>query len=154
MAHPFICPNCGHRTAELDRNIGFTRQPKGCAKCGFAFLFELLDDYYPAPDAAFFVCDGERRVISCGKNSFALTGLEEEEVIGQRVDEVLGLKFSNGDDPVATVLEWGVRALEVPVRSAANATSPRARRRTCFPPTTMTAGYCSCSPPTSSLIPS
>jgi hypothetical protein len=29
---------------------------------------------------------------------------------------VLGLQFSNGDDPVATVLEWGVRALEVPVR--------------------------------------
>ena len=101
MAHPFICPNCGHRTSELDRNIGFTRQPKGCAKCGFAFLFELLDDYYPAPDAAFFVCDGEGRVIGCGKNSFAFTGLEEEDVIGQRVEEVLGLSFSNGDDPVA-----------------------------------------------------
>jgi hypothetical protein len=85
MAHPFICPNCGHRTTELDRNIGFTRQRKGCAKCGFAFLFELLDDYFPAPDAAFFVCDGEGRVIGCGKNSFAFTGLEEEEVIGQRV---------------------------------------------------------------------
>ena len=116
MAHPFICPNCGHRTSELDRNIGFTRQPKGCAKCGFAFLFELLDDYYPAPDAAFFVCDGEGRVIGCGKNSFAFTGLEEEEVIGQRVEQVLGLSFANGDDPVATVLEWGVRALEVPVQ--------------------------------------
>ena len=62
MAHPFICPNCGHRTSELDRNLGFTRQRKGCEKCGFAFLFELLDDYYPAPDAAFFVCDGEGRV--------------------------------------------------------------------------------------------
>ena len=53
--------------------------------------------------------------MGCGKNSFAFTGLEEEEVIGQRVEEVLGLSFSNGDDPVATVLEWGVRALEVPV---------------------------------------
>ena len=98
MAHPFICPNCGHRTTELDRNLGFTRQPKGCTKCGFAFLFELLDDYYPAPDAAFFVCDGEGRVIGCGKNSFAFTGLEEEEVIGQRVEQVLGLSFANGDD--------------------------------------------------------
>jgi PAS domain-containing protein len=115
MAHPFICPNCGHRTSELDRNLGFTRQRKGCTKCGFAFLFELLDDYYPAPDAAFFVCDGQGRVIGCGKNSFAFTGLEEEEVIGQRVEQVLGLSFQNGDDPVATVLEWGVRALEVPV---------------------------------------
>src|ERR1700722_12522314 len=116
MAHPFICPNCGHRTTELDRNIGFTRQRKGCEKCGFAFLFELLDDYYPAPDAAFFVCDGEGRVVGCGKNSFAFTGVEEEGVIGQRVEQVLGLTFANGDDPVETVLEWGVRALDVPVR--------------------------------------
>jgi len=116
MAHPFICPNCGHRTTELDRNIAFTGQRKGCEKCGFAFLFELLDDYYPAPDAAFFVCDGQGRVTGCGKNSFAFTGLEEEEVIGQPVSEVLGLEFANGDDPVGKVLEWGVRALEVPVR--------------------------------------
>jgi len=118
MTHPVICPNCGHRTSELDRNLGFTRQRKGCTKCGFAFLFELLDDYYPAPDAAFFVCDGEGRVIGCGKNSFAFTGLEEEEVIGQRVEQVLGLSFQNGDDPVATVLEWGVRALDKPVQVA------------------------------------
>src|SRR6266550_406717 len=97
MAHPFICPNCGHRTSELDRNAGFSRNRKGCSKCGFAFLFELLDDYYPAPDAAFFVCDGE------------------EAVIGRRVDEVLGLQFTNGNDPLGTVIEWGVRALEVPV---------------------------------------
>ena len=116
MAHPFICPNCGHRTTELDRNVAFTGQRKGCENCGFAFLFELLDDYYPAPDAAFFVCDGEGRVTGCGKNSFAFTGLEEEEVIGRPVAEVLGLEFANGDDPVGKVLEWGVRALEVPVR--------------------------------------
>ena len=24
--------------------------PRGCSKCGFGFLFELLDDYYPAPE--------------------------------------------------------------------------------------------------------
>ena len=116
MAHPFICPNCGHRTSELDRTVAFTGQRKGCEKCGFAFLFELLDDYYPAPDAAFFVCDGEGRVTGCGKNSFAFTGLEEEDVIGRPVAEVLGLEFANGDDPVGKVLEWGVRALEVPVQ--------------------------------------
>jgi len=115
MAHLFICPNCGNRTAAAERNAGFRRQARGCSKCGFGFLFELLDDYYPAPDAAFFVCDGEGRVVGCGKNSFAFTGLEEEDVIGQRVEQVLGLEFQNGDDPVKTVLEWGVRALEVPV---------------------------------------
>ena len=36
---------------------------------GFAFLFELLDDYYPAPDAAFFVCDGEGRVVAGPTNT-------------------------------------------------------------------------------------
>ena len=55
MAHLFICPNCGNRTTGSDRTAGFRRAPKGCSKCGFPFLFELLDDYYPAPDAAFFV---------------------------------------------------------------------------------------------------
>ena len=43
-----------------DRNAGFRREARGCAKCGFAYLFELLDDYYPAPNAAFFACDARR----------------------------------------------------------------------------------------------
>src|SRR3954449_7381091 len=116
MAHLVICPNCGHRSTATERTAGFRNTPKGCSKCGFAFLFELLDDYYPAPDAAFFVCDGEGRVTGRGKNSYAFTGVEEEAVIGRHVDEVLGLQFTNGDDPLGTVLEWGVRALEVPVR--------------------------------------
>ncbi|HEY7891042.1 MAG TPA: hypothetical protein VIC05_02420 [Solirubrobacteraceae bacterium] len=133
MSHPFICPNCGHRTSEVDRTRGFTRRPKGCEKCGFAFLFELLDDYYPAPDAAFFVCDREGRVIGCGKNSFAFTGLEEEDVIGQRVETVLGLQFSNGDAPVDTVLEWGVRALDKQVQVSANRDLPAAAKADLFP---------------------
>jgi PAS domain-containing protein len=114
MAHPFICPDCGHRTSEVDRNAGFRREPKGCEKCGCAFLFELLDDYYPAPEAAFFVCDREGRVIGCGRNSFELTGLHDEQVIGRDVHEALGLRFANGDDHIKTVLEWGVRQLEKP----------------------------------------
>ena len=133
MAHPYICPNCGHRTSELDPNLGFTRQRKGCVKCGFAFLFELLDDYYPAPDAAFFVCDPQGRIVGCGKNSFSFTGLEEEDVIGQRVDEVLGLSFDNGDDPVATVLEWGVRALGKPVQVSGERDVPAFATADMFP---------------------
>jgi PAS domain-containing protein len=111
MALRFICPNCGDRSTATDRNIGFRREARGCDKCGFGFLFELLDEYYPAPDAAFFVCDGEGRVIGCGRGSFELTGFEEEDVIGRPVTEALDLRFQNGDDPVGTVLEWGVRAL-------------------------------------------
>jgi hypothetical protein len=52
MAHLFICPNCGNRTSAQDRQQGFRNVPKGCSKCGFGFLFELLDDYYPAPKAS------------------------------------------------------------------------------------------------------
>jgi hypothetical protein len=133
MAHPFICPNCGNRTSELDRNAGFTRNRKGCSRCGFAFLFELLDDYYPAPDAAFFVCDGEGRVTGCGKNSYVFTGAEEAAVIGRRVDEVLGLQFTNGDNPVDTVLEWGVRALEVPVKVSGEREIPANAKADLFP---------------------
>jgi len=93
MAHLFICPNCGSRIAATDRTAGFRREPKGCSKCGFGFLFELLDDYYPAPNAAFFVCNNEGQIIGCGRGSFELTGLDDERVIGRGVREVLGLDF-------------------------------------------------------------
>ena len=85
MAHLFICPNCGHRSTATERTAGFRNTPKGCSKCGFAFLFELLDDYYPAPNAAFFVCDQEGRIIGCGRGSRELTGLSDEKVIGRQV---------------------------------------------------------------------
>jgi len=109
----FICPNCGNRELSADRTAGFSTRPKGCSKCGFGFVFELLDDYYPAPNAAFFVCDQQARVIDAGRGSFELTGLTDEDVIGRPVKEVLGLRWDvdgNGD-PIETSLEWGVRSL-------------------------------------------
>ncbi|MFN8176201.1 MAG: PAS domain-containing protein [Solirubrobacteraceae bacterium] len=133
MAHLFICPNCGHRTTESERTAGFRREPKGCARCGFAFLFELLDDYYPAPNAAFFVCDQEGRVIGCGRGSFELTGLDDERVIGRPVGEVLGLDFDGEADPVATVLEWGVRAMGKPVTVNAEGDLPATALADLFP---------------------
>ena len=78
MAH-FICPNCGDRSVSQDRTAGFTERARGCAKCGFGFLFELLDDYYPAPNAAFVVCDADAKVIGVGRGVRELTGLGEEE---------------------------------------------------------------------------
>jgi hypothetical protein len=133
MAHLFICPNCGQRTTATDRTAGFRREPKGCAKCGFGFLFELLDDYYPAPDAAFFVCDQESRVIGCGRGSFELTGLHDENVIGRPVREVLGLTFENEEDPVGTVLEWGVRAQNKKVEVHAEGDIPARATADLFP---------------------
>ena len=115
MAHLFICPNCGHRSTATDRAQGFRNQPKGCSKCGFGFLFELLDDYYPAPNAAFFACDADGRIIDCGRGSFELTGLKTEQVIGRPINDVLGLRFDDGTDHVQTALEWEVRVQGKPV---------------------------------------
>ncbi len=111
----FICPNCGDRSLSTERTAGFANRPRSCKKCGFGFLFELLDDYYPAPDAAFFTCDQQGRIIACGRGSKELTGLSDEKTIGRPLNEVLGLEFGNGEDPVQTALEWGVRQLDKPV---------------------------------------
>lgn len=133
MAHLFICPNCGHRSVATDRTAGFRRDPKGCSKCGFGFLFELLDDYYPAPDAAFFACDQQGNVIACGKGSFELTGLDDEKVIGRQVQDVLGLRFASGEDHVRTVLEWGVRQLGKSVEVHAEGDLPAKATADLFP---------------------
>ena len=55
---------------------------KGCKRCGFGFLFELLDDYYPAPNAAFFILDQEGRLIGTGRGARELTGLGDLDVTG------------------------------------------------------------------------
>jgi PAS domain-containing protein len=104
-----------------ERTAGLSSRPRGCSKCGFGFLFELLDDYYPAPDAAFFTCDREARILDVGRGGFELTGLKDEQVIGRPVKDVLGLQWIEGDgakgggyaagDPIDTTLEWGVRSL-------------------------------------------
>ena len=146
MAHLFICPNCGNRTAATERNAGFRRQARGCSKCGFGFLFELLDDYYPAPDAAFFVCDQEGKLIGCGRGSLrADRAWTTERVIGRQVSDVLGLRFDDGQDHVGTVLEWGVRALGKPVEVNAEGDLPARRPPICFPRTMTTAACCSSS---------
>jgi PAS domain-containing protein len=133
MAHLFICPNCGHRSTATERTAGFRNTPKGCSKCGFAFLFELLDDYYPAPNAAFFVCDAQGRVIGAGRGSRELTGLGDADVIGRDVGEVLGLQFGEDGDPIGTALEWGVRVLKKPVTVHAEGDRPEPATADIFP---------------------
>jgi PAS domain-containing protein len=133
MAHLFICPNCGDRTTATERSAGFRRQPRTCSKCGFGFLFELLDDYYPAPDAAFFACDQHGKVIACGRGSFELTGLDDQKVLGRPVKEVLGLEFEDQQDPVGTVLEWGVRKLGQQVAVRAEGDLPARATADLFP---------------------
>jgi PAS domain-containing protein len=143
----FICPSCGTRQQSAERTVGFSTRPKGCSKCGFGFLFELLDDYYPAPGAAFFTLDQQARVLDLGKGAFELTGLKDEEVIGRPAAEVLGLEWleegdggksadrdENGStDPIETSLEWGVRSLGKRVSVNAEGDLPAEAKADVFP---------------------
>ena len=93
--------------------------------------------------AAFFACDGEGRIVDCGKGSFELTGLKTEQVIGRPISEVLGLAFDDGTDHVQTALEWEVRVQGKPSGFTPTVTSPPGRSPTSFRPTTTTRAACS-----------
>ncbi len=72
-------------------------------------------------------------MIACGRGAFELTGLDDERVIGRAVGDVLGLVFTDDEDPVATVLEWGVRALSKPVQVNAEGDLPARATADLFP---------------------
>ena len=73
----FICPNCKDRSVDHDGRQGILRQAVACERCGFGFLFELLDDYYPAPNTGLVACDQEGRILAAGRGVFELTGYRE-----------------------------------------------------------------------------
>ena len=104
----FICPRCKERTVDIDAQEGFSHQAPACRHCGFGFLFELLDDYYPAPDTGMVVTDQERRVLAIGRGMFELTGFPEADLMGRDVVEALQLSDAK---PVDLAREWGVRRL-------------------------------------------
>ena len=104
----YICPHCKERTVDIDAREGFSEDAPACRHCGFGFLFELLDDYYPAPDTGLLVTDKERRVLAIGRGVFELTGWEEGDLMGR--DIVEALVFSD-ERPVDLAREWGVRRL-------------------------------------------
>jgi PAS domain-containing protein len=116
-----------------DRTTDFGREVRGCEKCGFAYLIELLDDYYPAPNAAFFACDADGRIVDCGKGSFELTGLTTEQAIGQHIRDALGLRFEDGSDHVGTALEWEVRVKGKPALVKTNGDHPARTLADIFP---------------------
>jgi PAS domain-containing protein len=108
----FICPNCKERSVDTDRLEGLYDEPVACHHCGFGFLFELLDDYYPAPGTGFVVCDKEARILAVGRGVFELTGWGESDLIGADLVVGLGLAgFEQERNPAKLALEWGVRRL-------------------------------------------
>jgi hypothetical protein len=104
----FICPNCRERSVDVDGREGFSTQAPQCRSCGFGFLFQLLEDYYPAPSTGFVVCDHAARVIAAGRGVFELTGFREADLIGRDVASAFSL---SDPSPLELVREWGVRRL-------------------------------------------
>ena len=109
----YICPNCKDRSIDTDGLESLLdRQAVGCHRCGFGFLFELMEDYYPGPNTGFVVCDQQGRILAAGRGLFELTGWPEHELMGRDLVDRLALSgFENGKNPVALALEWGVRRM-------------------------------------------
>ena len=108
----YICPNCKERSIDSDAREGFSAQAPACRSCSFGFLFELQDDYYPAPTAGLVACDQAGRILAAGRGVFELTGFREGDLLGRDVAQVFGLTgFADARDPIALSLEWGVRRL-------------------------------------------
>jgi hypothetical protein len=107
----FICPNCKERSIDTDAREGFSTQAPACRRCGFGFLFELLEDYYPAPTTGLVVCDKKARILAVGRGVFELTGYRDADLLGHDLVEAFGLSGFDGQSPAAVVLEWGVRRM-------------------------------------------
>ncbi len=105
----YICPNCKNRSVDVDGFEGFSGSDAlQCRRCGFGFIFQLLEDYYPAPATGFIVCDGAARVLATGRGVFELTGFQERDLMGREVAEILELSDAKA---IGVVQEWGVRQL-------------------------------------------
>jgi DNA-directed RNA polymerase subunit RPC12/RpoP len=109
----YICPNCKKRSVDIDAIEGFTHRTElQCRNCGFGFLFELMDDYYPAPTTGFVVCDANARILATGRDVFQLSGFQESDLLGRDLIETLSLvPVEDGEHPANVALEWGVRKL-------------------------------------------
>ena len=90
MPH-YICPNCKDRSIDIDGKEGLSDDAVACRRCGFGFLFELMDDYYPAPTAGLVVCDQQGRILAIGRGVFELTGWSEADLIGADLVDAFGL---------------------------------------------------------------
>src|SRR3954465_15202070 len=71
-----------------------------------------MDDYYPAPNTGFVVCDAEARILALGRGVFELTGFQEQDVLGKDLMDAFALEgYEDGKNPSALAREWGVRRL-------------------------------------------
>ncbi|HEX2044567.1 MAG TPA: PAS domain-containing protein [Gaiellaceae bacterium] len=129
----YICPNCRRRSVDDDGRQGLTHQPVACASCGFGFLFEIQDDYYPAPGTGFVVCDAGGRVLATGQGVFELTGYREADLLGQEVMDALFAENGGERSPAALALEFGVRRFDQRLTLRTRAGVTKAVRADFFP---------------------
>lgn len=109
----YICPNCKNRSVDIDGFEGFSGSEElQCRRCGFGFVFQLLEDFYPAPSTGFVVCDADARVLAVGRGVFELTGFQDADLMGRPVAEALELSDT---EALGLVREWGVRQLGKPL---------------------------------------
>jgi PAS domain-containing protein len=127
----FICPNCKERSVDIDRMEGLYDEPVACHHCGFGFLFELQEDYYPAPGTGFVVCDQQGRILALGRGVFELTGWSEADFIGADLMATLGLTGER--NPATIALEYGVRQLDEPLEIRAHSGHVKAVTADFFP---------------------
>ena len=129
----FICPNCKQRSVDNDGRQGLLDQAVACETCGFGFLFELMEDYYPGPNTGLVVCDADARVIAIGRGVFELTGFRDLDLIGRDLSEALRLNGYEGANPASVVLEWGVRKLGEELELTTRAGTTKRVRADFFP---------------------
>ena len=106
----FICPNCKERSIDTDRIEGLFDEPVACHHCGFGFLFELQEDYYPAPGTGLIACDQQGRILALGRGVFELSGWSEADLLGVDIMTALGLDGER--NPAKIALDFGVRQLD------------------------------------------
>jgi len=126
----YICPNCKQRSVDHDGRGGLGDEALACESCGFGFLFELLEDYYPGPNTGFVVCDQAGRVLALGRGVFELTGYREQDVLGRDLAEAFAL---SDPSPATTALEWGVRRFGEQLELRTRSGSTRAVTADFFP---------------------
>ena len=110
-----------------------------CHHCGFGFLFELQEDYYPAPGTGFVVADQQGRILALGRGVFELTGWSETDFIGtltrtslQGPDDVPTLKALQREYRLMPLSEFaGTKPPQPAPRSPWSSSSSRAAWSTC-----------------------
>ena len=88
----FICPNCKQRSIDHDRLQEIDNVPVTCDRCGFGFLFELMDDYYPAPTTGLVTCDQEGRILAFARSILRSAQAARNPVISRAVRRAFGVR--------------------------------------------------------------